>query len=81
MIKVNTLSVPKRVAVYIAMIFVRLWNRTLKIELSDHAEAVFKRSDDGPKIYVFWHNRLFVAAEVYHLTFHQGANSTTRPSI
>jgi lysophospholipid acyltransferase (LPLAT)-like uncharacterized protein len=47
------------------MIFVRLWNRTLKIELSEYAKDVFKHSDDVPKIYTFWHNRLFVAAEVY----------------
>jgi lysophospholipid acyltransferase (LPLAT)-like uncharacterized protein len=47
------------------MIFIRLWSKTLKIELSNQAQDVLSTSVDWPKIYAFWHNRLFVAAEVY----------------
>ncbi|MDR1457909.1 MAG: lysophospholipid acyltransferase family protein [Puniceicoccales bacterium] len=65
MVKVNSLSPAKRVLVYIAMIFIRLWNKTLKIELSGEDQTALSPKKDTPKIYAFWHNRLFIAAEIY----------------
>ncbi|MDR0351670.1 MAG: lysophospholipid acyltransferase family protein [Puniceicoccales bacterium] len=47
------------------MIFIRLWNKTLKIKLSDEAKIFFISEKDTPKIYAFWHNRLFIASEIY----------------
>jgi lysophospholipid acyltransferase (LPLAT)-like uncharacterized protein len=65
MVKVNILSPAKRVLVHIAMIFIRLWNKTLKIELSPEAQTALSTKEDSPRIYALWHNRLFVAAEIY----------------
>jgi lysophospholipid acyltransferase (LPLAT)-like uncharacterized protein len=43
---------------------VRLWCRTLRIELDERARTVMGYAE-GPVVFTLWHNRLFVAAELY----------------
>ena len=42
----------------------RLWSRTLRVELDEDSRRRLEEAT-GPIILVFWHNRLFVAAELY----------------
>lgn len=42
----------------------RLWTRSLRLDLSPEAEASI-RNTDSPTVLLLWHNRLFVAGEIY----------------
>ncbi|MDE3084326.1 MAG: lysophospholipid acyltransferase family protein [Verrucomicrobiota bacterium] len=43
---------------------VRLWNSTLRIDISEEDARRFAQTD-SPVIFLLWHNRLFVITEVY----------------
>ena len=45
-------------------LLVDLWCRTLRIETDDETRALMGRTD-GAAIFTLWHNRLFIAAEIY----------------
>lgn len=45
-------------------LMVRLWCRTIRIELDERSRAVMGYAE-GPVVFTLWHNRLFVAAELY----------------
>ncbi len=45
-------------------LLVRLWCRTLRIEPDDTARRLLARTDQAA-IFTLWHNRLFIAAEIY----------------
>lgn len=45
-------------------LLVRLWCRTLRFELDERTRVVMGRLDRAA-VFTLWHNRLFVAAEVY----------------
>jgi lysophospholipid acyltransferase (LPLAT)-like uncharacterized protein len=46
--------------------FVRLWGRTLRIDVSG-ADLALLRHRDEPVVFVLWHNRLFIVPVFYRL--------------
>ncbi len=53
----------KRAAVWPAAFVIRLWWRTLKVQLPDKDLAVISFRGE-PTLFILWHNRLFMAADV-----------------
>lgn len=51
------------VLLLIPSLVVRLWARTLKVTLSLEVQEAIKKHK-GPRLIVFWHNTLFIAAEL-----------------
>src|SRR5665647_1413860 len=51
-------------------LLVRLWGMTLRFELSPEDEATFRKRD-VPVTIVLWHNRLFLASEIYRRYRHK----------
>ena len=45
-------------------LLVRLWCRTLRIEIDERSRAVMGRTESAA-IFTLWHNRLFIAADLY----------------
>lgn len=43
----------------------KLWSLTLRLELSPQAKKIANKKRT-PSIFLFWHNRLFCSAELYH---------------
>ncbi len=63
-ITVHTLSGWRRAVLWPAAALVKLWGATLRIEMDPPARALLTRTDQ-PVAFVLWHNRLFIAAEIY----------------
>lgn len=61
---VNTLNLPRRLLLRVLSAAMRLWTRTLRIRL-EPADAALLADVGRPTLILFWHNRLFVAAELY----------------
>ena len=53
----------KRAAVLPAAVLIRLWWRTIRVQLPDRDLAVVSLRGE-PTLFVLWHNRLFMAADV-----------------
>ncbi len=54
----------RRLALVPLGLLARLWGRTLRFEL-DPADRPTITRDDEPMAFVLWHNRLFLAAEIF----------------
>lgn len=61
---VHRLSGWRRVALWPVAQLLKAWGATLRFEASPETLALLRRSD-RPVAFVLWHNRLFLAAEVY----------------
>jgi lysophospholipid acyltransferase (LPLAT)-like uncharacterized protein len=68
-VKVNWLSPLKRFLAKILTFFIHLWNRTLRIEISDSDLQLLRKYVPAAKICALWHNRLFVASELFRRYF------------
>jgi lysophospholipid acyltransferase (LPLAT)-like uncharacterized protein len=60
----------RRVALWSFACLMRLWGRTLRLELSDEDRRAITHRDE-PVAIVLWHNRLFLSAEIFR-RFRQG---------
>lgn len=47
-------------------LLLRLWCKTLRFKSSEEKRRLFIKKGK-PRIYLFWHNRLFVATEIYRI--------------
>ena len=56
----------RRAALWPLAQVLRVWARTLRIELSDRPDRRLP-AIHGPVIFALWHNRLFIAAEMFRL--------------
>ena len=54
----------RRVLMWPLAILVRLWGMTLRFDISPESVRVFSKRD-VPVAFVLWHNRLFLASEIY----------------
>jgi lysophospholipid acyltransferase (LPLAT)-like uncharacterized protein len=54
----------RRLLLWPLALLARAWNRTLRFEASEDYRQAMAQSD-RPVVFLFWHNRLFVAAEIY----------------
>lgn len=54
----------RRLALWPLAFLLRLWGRTLRLELSEDDRRNLNRRDE-PVAFVLWHNRLFLAAEIF----------------
>jgi lysophospholipid acyltransferase (LPLAT)-like uncharacterized protein len=54
----------RKLVVWPLALLVQLWCRSLRFEISEEHTRLLRWSDQ-PIVYAFWHNRLFIAAEVY----------------
>ena len=61
--KVHGLEGWRRVIVWPLAVLVRLWARTLRFELEPEDLRNIARRDE-PMVFILWHNRLFVTAEL-----------------
>ncbi|MDR2201057.1 MAG: lysophospholipid acyltransferase family protein [Puniceicoccales bacterium] len=68
-VKVNWLSPLKRFLAKILTFFIHLWNRTLRVEISDNDLHLLQKYVSVAKICALWHNRLFVASELFRRYF------------
>jgi lysophospholipid acyltransferase (LPLAT)-like uncharacterized protein len=46
-------------------LLLRVWGGTLRFELTDAARQNLAQHDGGPVAFALWHNRLFLAAEIF----------------
>lgn len=60
----HTLGGWRRVVLWPLGLLVRLWARTLRLEIDPEERRAFERKDE-PLAFVLWHNRLFMVAEFY----------------
>ncbi len=58
--------------------FIRLWLRTLRFEIIDHA-GVLRVPPERPLVWTFWHNRLFVMSFMFE-KFFRGRRGTALAS-
>lgn len=64
-LKVNTLTFSRRLLLWPLWLLVRAWGRSLRFDISP--EDRFRLSDTSdPTMLLCWHNRLFLAAEIYN---------------
>lgn len=54
----------RRVLLFPFGLLIRAWGATLRFELSPEAERLLRKIDE-PVAFVLWHNRLFLASEVF----------------
>jgi lysophospholipid acyltransferase (LPLAT)-like uncharacterized protein len=54
----------RRILLWPLAVLARLWNRTLRFEASEDYRQAMAQSD-RPVVFLLWHNRLFVVAEIY----------------
>ncbi len=54
----------RRLLLWPLAMLARIWNRTLRFEASEDYRQAMAQSD-RPVVFLFWHNRLFVAAGLY----------------
>lgn len=52
-------------AIVCVSLLIRSWTRTLRIEISPEDEARLREKEPG-RVFLFWHNRLFIASEIIH---------------
>jgi lysophospholipid acyltransferase (LPLAT)-like uncharacterized protein len=54
----------RRILMWPLALLARVWNRTLRFEASEEYRQAMAQSD-RPIVFLLWHNRLFVVAEIY----------------
>jgi lysophospholipid acyltransferase (LPLAT)-like uncharacterized protein len=59
----------RRAVLWPLALLVRAWARTLRFEISTEDTQLLARAD-RPLVFMLWHNRLFVAAEIYRRFLH-----------
>jgi hypothetical protein len=59
---VHEFSIWRRAAVWPLAALVRLWSMTLRFEVAPRDREILTR--DEPILFILWHNRLFIAAEL-----------------
>lgn len=62
--KIHAVAGWRRVLLWPVGLLIKLWSRTLRIE-GDAPSAALMSDTTGPVVFTLWHNRLFVAGEVY----------------
>lgn len=55
----------RRLALWPLALLLRAWGATLRFELAATSRANLERHEGGPVAFVLWHNRLFLAAEIF----------------
>jgi lysophospholipid acyltransferase (LPLAT)-like uncharacterized protein len=55
----------RRLALWPLATLLRLWARTLRLELTAESRANLEHHGAAPVAFVMWHNRLFLAAEIF----------------
>jgi lysophospholipid acyltransferase (LPLAT)-like uncharacterized protein len=55
----------RRLLLWPLALLLRAWSATLRFELSESSRRNLERHDGGPVAFVLWHNRLFLAAEIF----------------
>lgn len=63
----HELSLWRRIAVWPLAMLARLWAMSLRVEFRPEEYAMV-RSMEGPVVFVLWHNRLFMAADMHRRT-------------
>lgn len=61
---VHEVSGWRRALVWPLAALTRLWGSTLRLEADEPTRAILEKRDE-PVVFALWHNRLFLAAEVY----------------
>ena len=62
--KIHSLNPWRKLLLWPLAAGMRLWSSTLRVEMDEESQRRLREAT-GPTILVFWHNRLFVAAELY----------------
>jgi lysophospholipid acyltransferase (LPLAT)-like uncharacterized protein len=68
-LNINWLSPVKRCFAKILTFMIKIWTRTVRIEISQQDLNWLKKYSTSAKICALWHNRLFVASELFQRYF------------
>jgi lysophospholipid acyltransferase (LPLAT)-like uncharacterized protein len=68
---VRSLSIFKRMLIWPVAMLVRLWSRTITIEVDELFLKILKQNEKSPTVFIFWHNLLFLAGEKYRRFRHK----------
>jgi lysophospholipid acyltransferase (LPLAT)-like uncharacterized protein len=68
-VHINWLSPVKKLFAKLITISLKIWSRTLRIEVDENSLQLVKTHRHGPKICALWHNRLFIAAHLFQKYF------------
>jgi lysophospholipid acyltransferase (LPLAT)-like uncharacterized protein len=66
---VNWLSPAKKLLAKLLAISLKLWSKTLRIEIDEKSLRLLRAYSHTPKVCVLWHNRLFVASHLFQKYF------------
>jgi lysophospholipid acyltransferase (LPLAT)-like uncharacterized protein len=66
---VNCLSPLKQCFAKVISFLIKIWTRTLRIKISEKDLVLLEQHHKTPKICALWHNRLFVASELFKRHF------------
>jgi lysophospholipid acyltransferase (LPLAT)-like uncharacterized protein len=69
-IHINWLSPAKKLFAKLITVFLKIWTRTLRIEIDEKSLQLLKIYRHRPKVCALWHNRLFIAAHLFQKYFH-----------
>lgn len=62
--RVHAITGWRRLLLWPLGLVAKIWCRTLRIAADEHTRAVLGRTDQ-PVVFTLWHNRLFLASEIY----------------
>jgi lysophospholipid acyltransferase (LPLAT)-like uncharacterized protein len=68
-VSINWLSPAKKLLAKLLAISLKLWSKTLHIEIDDKSLQLLKTYRHRPKVCVLWHNRLFIASHLFQKYF------------
>ncbi|MDR1590643.1 MAG: lysophospholipid acyltransferase family protein [Puniceicoccales bacterium] len=66
---VNWLSPTKKLLVKLLAIPLKIWSKTLRIEIDEKSLQLLKTYCHTPKVCALWHNRLFIASYLFQKYF------------
>jgi lysophospholipid acyltransferase (LPLAT)-like uncharacterized protein len=66
---VNWLSPTKKLLAKLLTTLLKIWSKTLRIEIDEKSLRLLKTYDHMPKVCALWHNRLFIASHLFQKYF------------
>ncbi|MDR2812789.1 MAG: lysophospholipid acyltransferase family protein [Puniceicoccales bacterium] len=68
-VRVNWLSPAKKILAKLLAMLLKMWSKTLRIEIDAKSLQLLKTYGHRPKVCALWHNRLFIASHLFQKYF------------
>lgn len=68
-VRINWLSPAKKLLAKLLAASLKMWSKTLHIEIDEKSLQLLKTYDHTPKVCALWHNRLFIASHLFQKYF------------